>query len=130
MNENKNWGKRLAYIGIPVVLAAVILRVVLYYFKSDGFSGISIMFPVLIIGTLLSALLMSGFFAAWVYQDCKKRKDDGILWAIIVFITTPFIGLLVYFLRRSEVKRVCTACGHPVSLKANYCEECGSKIEN
>lgn len=130
MNENKNWGKRLAYIGIPVVLAAVILRVVLYYFKSDGFSGISIMFPVLIIGTLLSALLMSGFFAAWVYQDCKKRKDDGILWAIIVFITTPFVGLLVYFLRRSEVKRVCTACGHPVSLKANYCEECGSKIEN
>ena len=87
-------------------------------------------FPFLMTGILLFALLMSGFFAAWVYQDCKQRKDDGILWAVITFITTPFIGLLVYFLRRSEVKQSCAACGHLVSLKAKFCEECGSKIEH
>ena len=98
--------------------------------EDDGFNGMSLMFPLLIMGVFIFALFMSGFFAAWVYQDCRKRNDDGILWAIITFFTTPFIGLLVYFLRRSEVKQSCVACGHLVSLKAKYCEECGSKIEH
>lgn len=129
MNKNTNIGKLLAYIGIPVVLSAIILRFVLFYFKSDGFSGILFTFPLLILGILVFAFLMSGFFAAWVYQDCKKRHDDGILWAVIVFVTTPFIGMLIYFLRRSEIKKECVSCRHPVSLKANYCEKCGSKIE-
>lgn len=129
MNRNIIVGKLLAYIGIPVVLSAVILRFALFLFKSDGLSGMSLMYPLLAIGILMFALLMSFFFAAWVYQDCKKRNDDGVLWAIIVLVTTPFIGLLLYFLRRSEVKKNCASCGHPVSLKAKYCEECGSKIE-
>lgn len=129
MNKNVNIGKLLAYIGIPLVLSAIILRFFLYCFRNDGLSGMSIIFPLLIIGILTFALLMSGFFAAWVYQDCKKRNEDGILWAIIVFATTPFIGLLVYLLRRPEFKRDCSFCGHQISLKAKYCEECGSKIE-
>lgn len=129
MNKNVTFGKLLAYIGIPVIVLTVFLRFVLFYLKSDGLSGMSAMLPLLVTGILVFALLMSSFFAAWVYQDCRKRNDDGILWAVIVFVTTPFIGLLVYFLRRCEVKRECTACGHPVSLKAKYCEECGLKIE-
>ncbi len=127
---NKNVGKVPVYFVIFMVMAVIVLRFALFSFKSDGFNGISVIFPFLMAGILLFALLMSGFFAAWVYQDCKKRKDDGILWAVITFITTPFIGLLVYFLRRSEVKQSCAACGHLVSLKAKFCEECGSKIEH
>lgn len=129
MNRTVSFKKLFIYIGIPVVILIIILRFVLFYFKSDGFSGISIIFPLLILGVSTFALLMSSFFSAWVYQDCKKRNDDSILWAIIVFVTTPFIGLLIYFLRRLEVKKDCTSCGHPVSLKAKYCEECGAKIE-
>ena len=53
-----------------------------------------------------------------------------MLWAIVVFIATPFIGLLIYFLRRSEIKATCPTCGHRISLKAKYCEECGTHIEN
>lgn len=125
---NKNVGKMVGYIGIPFVMLFIVLRFALFYLRSDGLSGISVMFPLLAAGILIFALLMSVSFAAWVYQDCKKRNDDGILWAIITFIATPFIGLLVYFLRRSEMKQSCDACGHLVSLRANFCEECGSKI--
>ena len=82
---NKNVGKLLGYIGIPVVILVIVLRFALFYFKSNGFSGIAVIFPLLAIGTLIFALLMSSFFSAWVYQDCKKRNDDGILWAIITF---------------------------------------------
>lgn len=131
-NSTKNFGreKLLFIIGIPLVLLLVVIRFTLYYFRSDGFSGISIFLPVLLICFILFWLATSGFFAAWVYQDCKKRSDDGVLWAFVIFIVTPFIGLLIYFLRRSELKQTCLSCGHRISLKAKYCEECGSHIEN
>lgn len=128
MNKTRK-NKLLLYIGIPVILLLVFLRFGLYFLKSDGFSGLSMLLPILLLCFILFALCTSAFFAAWVYQDCKKRGDDPILWAIVVFIATPFIGLLIYFLRRSEVKAVCPACGHRVSLKAKYCEECGTHIE-
>ena len=129
MNHTKK-NKLPLYIGIPVILLLIFLRFGLYFLKSDGFSGLSMMLPILLLCFILFALCTCGFFAAWVYQDCKKRGDDPVLWAIVVFIATPFIGLLIYFLRRSEIKATCPACGNQISLKAKYCEECGTHIEN
>ncbi len=126
-NTRKN--KLPLYIGIPVVLLLIFLQFGLYFLKSDGFSGLSMLLPILLLCFILFALCTSVFFAVWVYQDCKKRGDDPVLWAIIVFIATPFIGLLIYFLRRSEVTAACPACGHRISLKAKYCEECGTHTD-
>lgn len=126
MNQTKKT-KLLLYIGIPVILLWIIFRFGLYALKSDGFSGLSILLPVLLLGFILFALCTSAFFAAWVYQDCKRRGEDPILWAIIVFAATPFIGLLLYFLRRSEIKTGCPACGQRISIAANYCETCGTQ---
>lgn len=126
-NTRKN--KLPLYIGIPVVLLLIFLQFGLYFLKSDGFSGLSMLLPILLLCFILFALCTSVFFAVWVYQDCKKRGDDPVLWAIIVFIATPFIGLLIYFLRRSEVTADCPACGHRISLKAKYCEECGTHTD-
>ncbi len=119
----------LVSLGILAVLVLVFLRLGLFFIKSDGFSGLSMLLPVLLIGFILSALCTSALFAAWVYQDCKKRGGDPVLWAVIVFAVTPFIGLLVYFLSRSEIRTACPACGHRISVRAKYCEECGTHIE-
>lgn len=119
----------LLFAGILAVLLLILLRFGLYFLKSDGFSGLSASLPILLLGFLLFALCTSSCFAAWVYQDCKSRNDDPVLWAVIVFAATPFIGLLIYFLRRSEIKAACPSCGHRISLKANYCEECGTPVE-
>ena len=107
----------------------IFLRFGLYFLKSDGFSGLSRLLPVLLLCFIIFALCTSAFFAEWVYQDCKRRDDDPVLWAIIVFAATPFIGLLVYFLRRSGIQATCPACGQRISIKAKYCEECGTHIE-
>ena len=129
MNNTKK-NRLPLYIGIPVILLLIFLRFGLYFLKSDGFSGLSMLLPILLLLFILFALCTAAFFSAWVYQDCKKRGDDPVLWAIVVFIATPFIGLLIYFLRRSEIKAKCPACGHRISVKAKYCEECGAHIEN
>ena len=117
------------YIGILVIIVFIFLRFGLYFLKSDGFSGLSMLLPVLLLCFILFALCTSAFFAAWVYQDCKRRGDDPELWAIVVFVTTPLIGLLIYFLHRSDIKTRCPACGQRISVKAKYCQECGTHIE-
>ncbi len=126
-NANKN--RFLFYIGVPVIFLLIFLRFGLYFLKSDGFNGLSMLLPVLLLCFILFALCTSSFFAAWVYHDCKSRGDDPVLWVVVVFAATPFIGLLIYFLRRTEIKTICPACGQRVSVYAKYCQECGTHIE-
>lgn len=116
-------------IGIPVILLIILLRFSIYFLRSDGFSGLSMLLPVLLLGFILFALCTFAFFAAWVYQDCKRRGDDPVLWAVVVFAATPFMGLLIYFLHRSEIRRICPVCGQRIWVKAKYCEECGTRVE-
>lgn len=123
--------KKSLCIALPILfLIYIISRFVLYYYKTDGFEGISKALPILAVSFMIFALFTSGCFSVWVYKDCKKRNDDGILWAMIVFVATPFIGLLIYFLRRSEIQRICSICNHKISLTANYCEKCGNQTEH
>ena len=128
--KSKSHKKIPLYLVIAAVLLLIILRILWSWSYSDGFSGLSLLIPLLLLLFLLFALCASAFFSAWVYQDCRQREDDPVLWAIIVFITTPFIGLLLYFLRRSEPKQNCPFCGHRITLKAKYCEACGSQIKS
>ena len=124
--------QRKNHLWIAVLILAIliffILRFTLFYIRSDGFSGLSMFLPILLLCFILFAIGMSASFAVWVYLDCKKRGDDPILWPLVIIITTPFIGLLIYFLRRSEIKQTCPACGRRISLRAKYCEECGTRI--
>ncbi len=94
-NTRKN--KLPLYIGIPVVLLLIFLQFGLYFLKSDGFSGLSMLLPILLLCFILFALCTSVFFAVWVYQDCKKRGDDPVLWAIIVFYRYTFYRLADLF---------------------------------
>lgn len=129
MNPVKR-GVRLAIcIAGAAGIALLALQAALLWAVSDGWSGIRASLPLLGAGALLSALACAALFAAWVRADCRRRGEDEVLWPLVVVLTTPLIGLLVYFLRRAEVRRPCPACGHKVGLRAKYCEECGAHIE-
>lgn len=130
-HKDRKHGKSRWLVWIAMIIFVVILaRFALFFVISGGFSGIAIAVPLFLLGVVFFWLLMSAFFGAWVYQDCRKRGDDPVLWVIIIFLATPMIGLLIYFLRRREIRRPCPACGHFVPLWAKYCEECGAYIEN
>ena len=83
MNHKKR-SKSLIGIGVIAILLLIVLRFGLYFLKSDGFSGLSMLIPLLLLLFIIFSLCTSSFFAAWVYQDCKKRGDDPVLWAIVV----------------------------------------------
>ena len=117
-------------LAAAILVLFILVRFGIFFAVSGGFSGIAMAIPLFFLGVIFFWLLMSAFFGAWVYQDCRKRGDDPVLWVIIIFLATPVIGLLIYFLRRREIKRPCPACGHPVPLRAKYCEECGTYIQN
>ena len=126
--KSKTLKKRTLYFIIAAVILLIVLRIAWSWSYSDGFSGLSLLIPLLLLFFILFAICAAVLFSSWVYQDCKQRGDDPVLWAIIVFITTPLIGLLIYFLRRSEIKHPCPCCGHLISSNAKYCEACGSQM--
>ena len=128
--NRKNHNKLFLCIAGGVIFLLILLRFGLYFLKSGGFEGLSMMLPVLLFCFAIFAVLTTVFFAVWVYQDCKIRGDDPVVWVIIMFAASPFIGLLVYFLRRPRTKKSCPSCGRKISLEAKYCEACGAYVEN
>ena len=107
MNNTKK-NRLPLYIGIPVILLLIFLRFGLYFLKSDGFSGLSMLLPILLLLFYPFCLVYCCFLCGvGISRFAKRRGDDPVLWAIVVFIATPFIGLLIYFLRRSEIKATC-----------------------
>lgn len=48
MNNTKK-NRLPLYIGIPVILLLIFLRFGLYFLKSDGFSGLSMLLPILLL---------------------------------------------------------------------------------
>lgn len=125
---NRTQRKKWWYIVIPMAIVLfIVLSLIAYYFKTDHFSGISAALPLFMVGFILFALFASTSFALWVYEDCKERGDDGILWAAVVLVAMPLV--VIYFLRRSEIKQNCCICSHKISTKANYCEKCGSPVK-
>lgn len=130
MKNNKvSTGRGWIYLIGVIVILAIVLRFGLYYLKSGGFSGLSMAIPLFAGGSIIFALLMNAAFSVWVYQDCKKRNDVGVFWVLIMLFTGAFLGILIYFLRRPELKSNCKHCGHAISLNAKYCDECGSCVE-
>ena len=105
----------------------------------------------IIVGVVLFVLYIK--LLIWVYHDAQKRNMDGTIWLLIV-VVTGLIGLMIYLIIRdplvaekteqppeptapqpepkAEEKRdvkYCSACGSPVSEKADFCSLCGEKLK-
>lgn len=73
--------------------------------------------------------------AIWVYRDAEKRGSSGVLWLIIVLLTS-IIGLIIWLVvrppiggKKSEPERRCPNCGRPIPMDARICPYCSKKFE-
>ncbi len=124
MNSDKK--KKYIIIGIVILIAAIILRVAIWG-VTEGIGTISLLAGGLLFGGLLCALLVYVCICIWIYRDCMKRGENGLLWMIIVFIATPILGLIIYMVTRGENRILCRSCGYRIRQSARYCENCGEE---
>lgn len=124
MNSDKK--KKYIIIGIVILIAAIILRVAIWG-VTEGIGTISLLAGGLLFGGLLCALLVYVCICIWIYLDCMKRGENGLLWMIIVFIATPILGLIIYMVTRGENRILCRNCGYRIRQSARYCENCGEE---
>jgi len=127
MNNSEKIKKYIIF-GIVAILICLIFKLGIFFAK-NGFIGISSLAIILLIGGILFAFTALTCICIWVYKDSVSRGENGLLWVLIVFITSPFIGLIIYFISRKEKKMPCKNCGYLINPKSNYCEKCGKNIE-
>lgn len=118
--------KKYMIIGIVVLFAAIVIRAAAWGIK-EGIGGISLLAAGLLIAGLLCALLVYVCICIWIYRDCAKRGENGLLWMIIVFIATPILGIIIYMITRGENRVLCRYCGYRIKASARYCENCGEE---
>lgn len=118
--------KKYMIIGIVVLFAAIVIRAAAWGMK-EGIGGISLLAAGLLIVGLLCALLVYVCICIWIYRDCAKRGENGLLWMIIVFIATPILGIIIYMITRGENRILCRYCGYRIKASARYCENCGKE---
>ena len=75
-------------------------------------------------------ILAYTFFIIWIYKDCKERGESPLLWILLLFFTSLFLGLIIYLIVRKEKKVTCKSCDKLISSSAKYCEHCGVTIQN
>jgi len=72
----------------------------------------------------------------WVYRDAESRGMSGVLWLIVVLISS-IIGLIVYLIVRKEkptapapapVTRICPQCGRVIPPEVKFCPHCGKEL--
>lgn len=76
---------------------------------------------------LLSAVALTVGICMWVYKDAKEHGDRGWLWVLIILISSPLMGGLIYLIARRDDRKPCRFCGWIVDKDANYCEHCGKQ---
>ncbi len=76
----------------------------------------------------------------WVYRDAERRRMNGLLWALLVFIGN-LIGLIIYLIvrndyvsdRQEEKEELhgfnCPKCNKPIKLDFAYCPHCTAPLK-
>ena len=77
---------------------------------------------------ILAALLLTAGVCIWVYQDAKERGERAWLWVLIILISSPLLGGLVYLIARREERRPCRFCGWMLERDSHYCSHCGKQF--
>lgn len=106
-----------------------------------------------VIGWLGNAVFFSRFFVQWYATEKKKQvvvpqafwwlsligsiillcyslhKEDSVFIFAYAFTWIPYIRSLVIHRRHKAAHSDCVGCGQKIPPQANYCPNCGVKVE-
>ncbi len=106
-----------------------------------------------VIGWLGNAVFFSRFFVQWYATEKKKQvvvpqafwwlsiigsiillcyslhKQDSVFIFAYAFTWIPYIRSLMIHRRHKAAHTDCTSCGQKIPPQANYCPNCGGKVD-
>lgn len=65
------------------------------------------MYKLFLIVMIFFAILAFLFDIFWIYKDCKEIEVSPIPWLILLFVTTPIVGSIIYFIYRRNITQRC-----------------------
>lgn len=115
------------FVAIPLTLVLSLLFSALLFWVQGRLQG----GPALLLlgtGALLFSLIAMCCIGFWVYQDCKLRMDDPVLWVLLCALSC-FLILPVYLFRRLRRKDFCPDCQSLLVGKNRLCPRCGVCVQ-
>ena len=77
-------------------------------------------------GILFIYTLLIGY----VNGDARRRGMRHVMWTLLGIFIPNGIGIILYFIMRDPLPRVCLKCGATVQSKGAFCPACGTAIGN
>lgn len=83
-------------------------------------------------------LFVYGFFlvlvayialVGYVYGDAKRRQMRYVMWTLLAIFIPNAIGIILYFILRDPLPKICPGCGNPVKAGFVFCPNCGIPVQ-
>ena len=81
----------------------------------------------LIYGSCL-VLLVLILLIGYIYGDAKRREMRYILWTLLAIFLPDAIGIILYFILRDPLPRVCPSCTKRARAGFVFCPHCGTAL--
>ncbi len=79
--------------------------------------------------------LLAGIFGGcyllligYINRDAKRRGMSPTLWTILAIIIPNALGIILFFLLRLPLPRLCPQCAHAVQAGFSFCPHCSCKL--
>jgi RNA polymerase subunit RPABC4/transcription elongation factor Spt4 len=70
------------------------------------------------------------WIAVFVYNDAPKRGMDRWMWMTIAVFVPNLIGLIIYFIVRSNYNAKCLNCGKNIKSEFSVCPYCSTPLNS
>ncbi|MGC2662313.1 MAG: zinc ribbon domain-containing protein [Bryobacteraceae bacterium] len=79
----------------------------------------------LLAGTVLGCYVL---LIGYVNRDARRRGMSTLLWTIVAIFIPNGLGIILYFILRQPLCRICSQCGNAVQMGFNFCPRCSHRL--
>jgi hypothetical protein len=64
----------------------------------------------------------------YIYGDAKRRQMRYVMWTLLAIFVPHGIGMILYFILRDPLPKLCPGCGHVEKAKFPFCPRCATLL--
>jgi uncharacterized membrane protein YhdT len=122
---------RAAWIvaGILYVACVCLIAGLLAFSHDPGLREMPVALKMLMLA--FPPLFMFVFVAliGYVYGDAKRRQMRYVMWTLLAIFIPDAIGIILYFILRDAMPKVCPGCARPLKGGFVFCPHCGTALQ-